>query len=183
MMGMELTLMKRCSSTRSVETANPYPDNINARFTVFGYYDDLFVKVINNMNAFAPQTNDWDLTRSPFASQFPIRIVQPTIADGLIINSNIDYNFLEHLPMYPLLTVIPLSFSKEHMSRFSSVESLKFIINLIKEKIKTTKGVVFSIYYCIGSADYVLLCRSNNFEAAFNALYCLREQDNLLASS
>jgi hypothetical protein len=190
MTGLLITLQKAITPATGVTENIHNTSSSDSDYTVLGYYDDILIKPINKLTDFAPQI---ECVHSNAANSFSIRLISPKESDfqdyltekypDIPVSWLFPKNFISENSM-PLLSILLFLLSEEQMRDIDLVNNIKKAIDCISCMWGDyKKHTTFSICYCLGSADFAVLCHSHSYNPVFDILYGLREVKGFLSSS
>ena len=180
MNGLLLTLRKKRSyeNTPNINAFDANTENKNVEnntkeiYRILGYYDELEVTPIKTFDGFAPQINDSNLLdlseRDICINEVSIKLISPDSLSSPHENN-------------PLLSILMIHLTEDRMQNHSlsaNATEVKRIISSMKNAPSE-----YDICYCLGSADIVILCRSNNFKSVYDLRHSLQCQCDFISES
>ncbi|MCL2083197.1 MAG: hypothetical protein FWH04_08215 [Oscillospiraceae bacterium] len=174
-------------------------------YSVLGYHSSLTTVSFDGIDNFSPNSDiikcDCHSTKEDYECRYKIKLFRSTVFDKLIEDMSCESLFCEReahiadLPGdsgndKPLLSVILLDLKRDAIKRENADEEItKRLMEAVRkaaeeaEEENSSAKALFDIQNSIGTADYAILCRSNNFYTPLKLLYDLREQDGFVSSS
>ncbi|MCL2189232.1 MAG: hypothetical protein FWC16_09995 [Defluviitaleaceae bacterium] len=190
--GLLLTLKKR---NNMVSPFNECPQHLTAQFNVFGYYDVLTVERVTAMSEFAPKSakRAGDSCRNTYDNQYALRLIAYNLSQTSEQNwcfkpdplaCALNPAFYDN---YPLFSIIKIRLTKDAILKKGfdgCVNEIASLIQAVQSRDAKYCGTAYyTLYYSLGAASVVVICRSNNITSVFGVLYNLRARHDLLSDS